>query len=363
MLSDQALQELLDYESTKPVLSIYLNTEINQDAYKLTLRSMLKGIEMPEDEQAALRYIEHEYARQGLSVAIFSCAEEDFFRAYPLSVTVHSRVHVAEKPYVRPLANLLDAYGAYGVALVDKQGARFFYFHLGQLIEQEGMLGEEEVRQGKGTSSSSHGRRSYEDAGLSNQDTTAAKRNFKEAAESAIAFFEKKKVRRILLGGTDENIAQFQHALPKTWQSLIVGSFPIEMTANHQAILEEALKVGSKAEEKREAELVQQMITSAAKDAEGVVGLQSTLPATREGRVRTLLVDENYHAPGYRCESCGHLAAEAEDACPFCGGDFSELPDATETVVRQVMLSGGVVEIVRDNPKMEEVGIGALLRY
>jgi peptide chain release factor subunit 1 len=361
MLSDKALQELLDYESSVPVLSVYLNTDITPDAYKLTLRSMLKGIEMPADEEAALRYIEHEYARQGRSVALFSCAEENFFRAYPLSVAVHSRIHVAEKPYVRPLANLLDAYGAYGVALVDKQGARFFYFHLGQLVEQEGMLGEE-VRQNKGNTSA-HGRRSYEDTGVTNLDTTTAKKNFKEAAEYAVAFFEKQKVRRILLGGTDENTAHFQQQLPKSWQSLIVGSFAMDMNANQQQILDETLKVGAKAEEKREAALVQQMITSAAKAAEGVAGLAATLPLTRDGRVQTLLVDENYHAPGYQCESCGYLTAEAAESCAFCGGTFAEIEDATETAIRAVMLSGGVVEIVRDNADMEEIGIGALLRY
>ena len=135
------------------------------------------------------------------------------------------------------------------------------------------------------------------------------------------------------------------------------------MTANHQEILEEALKVGSKAEEKREAVLVQQMITAAAKAADGVTGLRDTLHATHEGSVQTLLVDENYHAPGYRCQSCQYITPEEEDTCAFCGGSFAKLQDATEIAVRQVMLSGGVVEIVRDNPEMEEIGIGALLRY
>lgn len=361
MLSDKAVQELLNHQSSVPMLSIYLNTEMPPDAYKLTLRSMLKGIDMPADQEASLRYIEHEYAREGRSLALFSCAEENFFRAYPLSVAVHSRIHVDTKPYMRPLANLLDAYGAYGVALVDKQGARFFYFHLGKLVEQDGLLGEEEVRQSKSSPSSVHGRRSYES--LSNPDTIAAKKNFKEAAEYAVAFFGKQKVRRVLLGGTDENIAQFQQQFPKSWQSLIVGSFAMDMNANHQQILDETLRVGAKAEEKREAVLVQQMITSAAKAAEGVVGLVDTLPATREGRVQTLLVDENFHAPGYRCESCEYLAAQAEETCPFCGGRFRKIEDATETAVRQVMLSGGVVEIVRDNTEMAEIGIGALLRY
>ena len=365
MLSDKALSELLDYKSIDPVLSIYLNTDsanTTPDAYKLTLRSMLKGIEMPSDEEAILKYIEYEYPREGRSVAIFSCAAENFFRAYSLSVSVHSRIHIANRPYVRPLANILDAYGAYGVALVDKQGARFFYFHMGELVEQEGVLGDE-VRHTKsgGTSSSIQGRSSKDAPSQSSQ--IIAKRNLKESAEYAMAFFNKKKVRRVLIGGTDENVAQFQKYLPKTWQSLIVGTLSLGITANQHDILKEATKVGSAAEVKREAGLVRQMITAAAKNAEGVVGLGATLDAVREGRVQTLLVDENFHAPGYRCESCQHITPEKLDTCPFCGGTFGEIPDAPEMAVRQVMLSGGVVEIVRDNPEMAEVGIGGLLRY
>ncbi len=366
MLSDKALQELLDYESNDPVLSIYLNTDTDTslDAYKLTLRSMLKGIEMPSDEEATLNYIEHEYARQGRSVAIFSCQAQNYFRAYPLSVPVHSRIHIANRPYVRPLANILDAYGAYGVALVDKQGARFFYFHLGELVEQEGVLGDEvRLKKSGGASSSVHGRRSYDDAGISRQAEKAAKRNLKDSAEFAVKFFEKQKVRRILIGGTDENIAQFKNNLPKYWQNQTVGTLSLGITANQQDILAETTKIGAAAEAEREAVLVQQMVTAAAKDAEGVVGLRDTLHTTKEGRVQTLLVDENFHAPGYRCQSCNHLTPDELENCPFCGGSFTQIPDAAETAVRRVMLSGGVVEIVRDNEKMAEVGIGALLRY
>ena len=163
--------------------------------------------------------------------------------------------------------------------------------------------------------------------------------------------------------GTDGNLSQFQQALPKSWQSLVVGNFSVNMNANHQEILAEALKVGAKAEEKREAALVEKMITAAAKSADGVVGLRDTLHATHEGSVQTLLFDEKFHAPGYRCESCQYITPEFGDACPFCSGSFAELPDATEIAVRQVMLSGGVVEIVRDNPEMANLGIGALLRY
>lgn len=362
MLSNKAIQDLLDYKSPNSILSVYLNTEKTPDAYKLTLRSMLKGIEMPEDEETLQKYIEHEYVREGRSLAIFSCAAQNYFQAYPLSVPIHDRIHVANRPYVRPLVNILDAYGSYGVALVDQQGARLFHFHLGTLVEQDGVLGEE-VRHTKegGTASSTQGRSSNAEPAPSSK--TIAKRNLKESAEFAFHFFNEKKVRRILIGGTDENVAQFKSNLPKAAQSLIVGSFSLAMTANHNEVLTETLKIGAKAEEKREAELVRQMNTAAAKGNEGVAGLRDTLRAAHNGQVQTLLVDEEYHAPGYRCTGCGHLTDEEQDACPFCGKSFEQIPDAVEMAVRSVMLAGGVVEIIRDNEKMKEIGIGGLLRY
>jgi stalled ribosome rescue protein Dom34 len=307
---------------------------------------MLKEIDLPEDEEAIIRYIEHEFSREGRSLAIFSCTADNYFRAYPLSVSVHSRIHIGKTPYVRPLANILDAYGAYGVALVDKQGGRFFYFHMGELVEQEGVLGEE-VHKVRGVDGSEN----------------MVKRNIKESAEFAMTFFNEKKVRRVLIGGTDENVAQFQKNLSKTWQSLVVGTLSLGMTANQQDVLTEAIKVGSAAEEKREAGLVRQMIATVAKHSNGVLGLRDTLRAAQEGRVQTLLVDTNFHASGYKCDGCEHLTAENLETCPFCGEGFSEIPDAAEMAVRRVMLDGGVVEIVRDNAEMADAGIGGLLRY
>lgn len=112
MLSDRDVQELLHYKPSHPVLSIYLNidpAEGNADAYKLRLRTMLKDIGMPEDVAAILHYFEHEHDWSGRSVAVFSCVPQGFLKAYPLAVAIRSRVRVNDRPYVKPLADLLDS--------------------------------------------------------------------------------------------------------------------------------------------------------------------------------------------------------------------------------------------------------------
>ena len=288
MFTESDLRELLGYQPLSPVLSVYLNTEPsegNPDAHKRRLRGMLKETASPEDASMVERYISHEFDWSGRSLAIFSSAPDSFFRAYPLAIPLRSRVRISNRPHVKPLADLLDSYGGYGVALVDKQGARMFYFHLGELREQEGVLGEAVRHTKRGGGSQAQGRRGGS-AGQTNYVEEVTERNIKEAAEFAAHFFAENNVRRILLGGTDENVALFRAQLPKTWQSLVVGSFPMSMTASHSEVLERAMQVGQEADRRREARLVETMITNAAKGQSGVVGLEETLFAVHQGRVQ-----------------------------------------------------------------------------
>lgn len=375
MLTNQDMQELLHYQPSSPVLSVYLNigpAEGNADAHKLRLRNMLKDANAPEeDAEAILRYVDHTHDWTGRSLAVFSCAADDFLRAYPLAVPVRSRVRVHDRPYVKPLADLLDAYGGYGVVLVDKQGARLFHFHLGELREQEGIIGQEIRHTKRGGGSQAQGRMGGV-AGKTDYVEEMADRNMKEVADFAVHFFAEKNLRRVVIGGTDENVAQFRNLLPKAWKSLVIGSFPINLTATPVEILERAMKIGDEVEQRREVVLVDAVVTGAAKGRGGVVGLEDTLGAVREGRVQNLVIRDGFRAPGYRCLNCGHLSAKTMETCPFCGGETEQIPDAVEVAVRQVMASGGDVDVLRNGDGGETQGgthvkgfdqIGALLRY
>lgn len=365
MLTENDLQELLNVQSPHPVLSVYLNIDPadgNAESNKLQLRSMLKDIHLKDDVFAVERYMDHEYDWSGRSVAVFSCAPEGFMKAFSLAVPVRSRVRIGNQPHVKPLADILDAYGGYGVVLVDKQGARLFYFHLGELIEQEGTLGEN-VRRTKRGGSTFPGRRGGV-GGTTNYTEEITERNMKEAAEFASHFFKDKNVRRILIGGTDDNVALFKNLLPKSWQSLVVGTFPMRMTASKDEVMDRALQIGQEAERRREAQLVATVLNGAAKGRGGVVSLDGTLNALHDGRVQTLLIREGYRAPGYRCTGCGFLTANDLENCPFCSSSFEGIQDAVEMAVHKVMKLGGEVEVLRDDKITDKFGnIGALLRY
>jgi peptide chain release factor subunit 1 len=366
MLTEKDIHQLLEIQAQHPFLSVYLDTDPSSgsaDLYKRQLRSLLKDIQLNKDTVQVERYLEQEYDWSGQSVAIFTCAEEGFFKAFPLAVPMRNRARISDRPHVKPLADILDAYGGYGVVLVDKQGARLFFSHLGHLLEQEGTVGES-VRRGKhGGSSPVHGRRGRT-GGQTNYAEEVAERNMREAAEFASGFFADKNVRRILIGGTEDNVALFKSLLSKTWQSLVIGTFHAPMTASKEEVLHKALQIGREAEQRREEQLVAAVINGAAKKRGGVVALEDTLSALRDGRVQTLLIRDGYRAPGYRCQGCGFLTSAQLDACPFCGKGFDGIPDAVELAVHEVMKLGGEVEVLHDGQTSEKLGnIGALLRY
>lgn len=366
MFTENDLRELLDFRTEHPVLSIYLNTDPSlgsADAYKLRLRTMLKDVELNEDVERVENYFDFEFDWSGRGVALFSCAAEEFFRVFTFAVPLSDRLRISERPHVKPLADLMDFYGGYGIALVDKIDARLLYYHLGEIIEEAEITGEDVRRTKRGGGSQAQGRRGGT-AGLTNYTEEVAERNIKDAADFASRFFSEHNVRRVLIGGTEENVQQFRSRLPKAWQSLVVGSFPINKNANQSEILSRALKAGQEAEYHKQTRLVKTIITNEAKGQGGVISFEDTLNAVHDGRVHTLVIREGYRAPGYQCHGCGYLTSEKLDSCPFCGNQFEEIPDAVDLAVRRVLRDGGEVEVLRETVESNDFDrIGALLRY
>ncbi len=365
MFSEKDLQSLLAYTPEGQVLSVYLNTDptgMNTEAAKLRLRNLFKTVGLTNDIQAIENYVTLEYDWAAKGLAIFSNQDQGFFETYQCNLTMPDDVFVDKRPVLRPLVRLLDIYDGWGVVLVDKQGARIFAFNCGELEELEGVTGEDVRQTKRGGGNAMPGRMGG--SGVSGNVENTIDRNIKEIIEYATEFFTRRHIRRIMLGGTDDNIARFKDELPKSWQSLVVTEFPMSMSAPHAEILDRAMEEAQKLQIELVDNLVDQAITQAAKGSTGVIGLIDTLNANHEGRVRTLLVSEDFEQKGYRCTGCGYLTVQELEKCPFCGGRFEEIDRAVEMAVQEALRKSADVKIVEENPKLEEAGnIAAILRY
>ncbi len=366
MFNEKLLRELAGIEGTGPILSVYLNVDPTQhtaEEYKLILRDMLKQVETQADAadiDVVKRYVELEYDWSGRGIILYTRQADDIWHPFVLSLPVRSGITVARKPYISPLVELDGLYGRYAVAMVDRQGAHFFAFQMGEVLAHEGFMGEEVRGSHKGGGSSRVGQRGGPDLGR--KEAELVQRNLRDAAEALLSFSQKYQPRQLLLAGGERNVAQFQELLPSPLREILVGSFNADMGANELEIREQSLALLQELSEQRKKDLVEMTVTAAAKGANGVVRLGETLSMAYEGRVQVLIVERDFHQAGYRCTQCSYLTAQTINPCPFCGASFVEIPDAAEAVVTQVVEKGGTVEVV-ENGAMGEAHIGALLRY
>lgn len=367
MITQDQLQELLTYQpSNGKVISLYLDSDTSQETME-TIKHQVKGLireadfEQEGDATAIERYLDLSYEWSTPGVAVFSGNGGQFFRAYATAVPFRNRLRVGQKPYVKPLAHLLDFYAHYGVILVDHVGARFFEYHLGELQATEGILGEEVHKIKHGGGSSAVGMR-----GATNGDRHEAEvvhRNMRHTAEAAVSFFNNKPIRRLFLAGTSETIAELRDLLPKQMQSCIAGTFAMDMNAGEHEIRRQSLRLLQAANAERELRLVETLLTTKARGGTAVTGLDDTLQAVSEKRVQTLILSDGFRYPGYVDEASGFMVANLT-LSPLSDEELTAVEDVIDAACASTINNGGHVEVIRDHPQLEEAGrIGAILRY
>jgi len=368
MLSRNDIERLAAHKGTCPVVSLYLNLDPRErgtDSYQVRLRRLLREASdaaEPEDVRAIEQFFESAFDWAGRGVVVFSGGKDGLWLAERLAAPVPSHVHVGSKPFISPLVDLMDTYGSYSVAVVDRKDARFYHFHLGELVETAHVEGEEvkRIKQGGGAGA---GRQQRGDEGAAHAEETV-RANLRRTAEALDKFCTRHKSQMILLAGADPTAAQLKALLSQAQQKHVIGSFNIAAQASESEVRELSLERLMAIQRDRRANLAERIITGAAKQSGGVVGLEATLEALRAGRVLTLAIVEGLHATGCRCENCGGVTAQAGEACALCGGGLTNVRDVVEHAVRQAVEQAATIEFLEvPTPLTEHGGIGALLRY
>lgn len=363
MMREQDLQELADLVTgDEPVLSLYLHLDRHNrstDEHKLALRKLLaeateQGAAGADIERIE-RFFEHEFDRQARSVACFSCQARKFWRAYPLLVPTENAVYVGRRPYVKPLSDLWDNYECFAVVMVDREGARVLTYRLGALSDTAGTLGAEVKRHKQGGIAAQK---------LQRVEDQEAQRNLREAAQWTADYLGQQQVTRVVISGTEQNLAEFKTLMPRSLADKVVGQLNLDVNASPADAWEHAYHVAQAAQQRQEADLLEQVITLAHKGGPGALGLSDTLSALQQGRVHQLLVDPSLRRPGSQCSQCGAVVVEPVSECPYCGGKLLASGDVVNLVIHRAMDNGIKVSAMEPNSRLAEVGqIAAVLRY
>ncbi len=381
MISKEQVETLVRHENrlNSPVLSVYLSIDQSQPSnrnreFESNLKTLFRRIEseLADDEAKLAEFgadakrvlsIFPDYKPRGQGLVVFCDQSSDFYWQRELYVPIVDCAFWEKAILVRPLLEALDEYERFGVILSDRGRARIFTVHLGEIEEHHGLVAAADVRHVKATSAD-HLRSQMQWQRKSHEHAMS---HAKRVAESMSQLHDSQAFDRLVLAGPVEARTEVQECLPKRLQRKVVGSIAMPLDATPEQVLEAARQIEFEVERHEEQQLVDQLLTAAAKKRRAVTSLPQTLQALQDGRVWQLVYANSFEPQGGECPQCGWLTNSPNGACGACGATVEPSQHLMNRVLERVTNSGGVVEAVRGDAAerlADKAGsIGAFLRF
>jgi hypothetical protein len=137
----------------------------------------------------------------------------------------------------------------------------------------------------------------------------------------------------------------------------------VSLVDDRRRILAVAQDVLQRHEREEELATVQLLVNRASHGGLAGLGLQATIDAVNTARVHKLVMQKDFHLSGWRCRTCGALAAETHLQCRLCKSEVTTV-EIGEAMVQAVLQADGSVKLVAPDPRLAVyAGVGALLRY
>ncbi len=256
------------------------------------------------------------------SLAVF--AGPKVWETIPLQVDVVEELHWG-KPSLQQMLWVLDEHRPRGVVVVDGTKAQFFYLWLGSITEDKeaAYVGDLPAGQKKKLVGSSHPAvfgpagvaRDYADSHAAAQRSRFAR----ELAKHIARWSEERRASPLVLAGADDVVSTIVDAMPADLRSQVTPirkALPKITPAEVRAALGPALRTW---ERDHEASVVRSL-SAARGSSTAAVGLDESLAALQEGRVRELIIARGLTGSLRQCIRCGRADRAVDPVCAVCGG-------------------------------------------
>ena len=379
MLTRSLLSSLAELPA--PLLTVYLETnpgkadnQRHTPAYLTWLKTEAKAVarELPPAERSSfLEQVDrvenslgdHSAKQRGLLIL----AGATVWQQIPLVAPVQNELRWG-RPALSQLVQLVEEHHPTCIVAVDRAGARFFRYSLGDLTEfaeQGFQIDSSQWKRKEHSHRAERGSRlphgPQRDAFQQRVDAQYL-RFCRELAEHTKALCTKERLFSIFLVGSMRLIEP-------------VGTHLMPTFRDHLALIDEDLARVSPSDLERHVgpKIAEWMNRSASArvahllDAERgtVVGIDETLAQIQNGTVRTVLLAHGLDATLQRCVQCGLTNRSADPRCPSCGGAWQEI-SLREALPQLVRATEAELEIVTGEAAkrlLESGGLGGWLRH
>jgi len=370
VITETAIKDLAGFKSTDSlVVSCYLDVDgrrhIRPKDVALAFESLQKqliashsGQDFAADLSVMSEHLRTQLDRHGVrGLAMFSCAAKGLWKVFPLPVPVANRISVNQSPAVGPLEAILHDLEPLGVLLLDRQRARMFVFHFGEVIERSELF-EALPRDYDRRDDASRGSREREQHHVDE----LTQQHYRHSAGAVFQLFQDKGFGRLTVGATDEVYAAIEHELHPYLRQRLAPRMHVSVSASETDIAKAAMEVERLVERERETTMVAKLRDAIGSGSKGVSGLGPVLGALSERRVATLLVSNGFAEPGWSYP-CGALAIRGPK-CPLDGQEMERVDDVVSDAVDAALLEGAQIVTCEANADLDVLNrIGAILRY
>ena len=362
----------------RPVVSCYLKLEPRDRSrgkylikVKNRVRSVLAGLERLGLDRAAQEAVDRDLGRvvqylkspanlpatQGL--AIFACEGIGLFEVLPLPLVHRSRLAVDGTPLVRELASIEDEFGRVLAVVLDRTSARFFEVTAYETKELIGLRADA-TRGGRfrgDQSGPGWGEHNYH-----NRIRQEKQRHLDAIARELFLLDRARPVHGIVLAGTGHEARAVRPFLHSYLADRLLGTAKLNpKEATLSVVHATVLAVREAWERASEVALVRQVVERLG-TGWAVNGLEPTLRALSRGQLRSLLVNADASAPGFRCAGTGRLALTERE----CRAEGEPVPvlDVVDDAIEEALRQDVDVNVVYEPTALAEIaGLAGLVRF
>ncbi len=367
-LRDKLRELALFPPTTMPVLSVYLNTQPDQqgrDNFSPFVRKELKARavtyppESPERksfEQDANRiqsWLDTGLQRSSNGAAVFACAGAGgFFEALQFDAPFHeNEIYVYHQPHLYTLAKLYDKHRSYAAVIADTNSARIFVFGLGRTLGVE-TISNVKVRSRSWVEGWWLRRAQFK---IENYHL----RHAKQVVEQLERIVRQEDLEHIVLAGDDLILPLLREQLPPSLADKVVDEMSLDMTAPEHGVFKATIQAIQAEDARTDAESVRATIDEYRAGGLAAIGVHDVLAALSNGQVYTLYISTELE----------QIHPEAERLHPAIAPSVAELPEGagvkiSDELVTRAYQTGAELRFIEDPALLAEAGgVCAALRY
>jgi peptide subunit release factor 1 (eRF1) len=359
------------------ILSVYLNVDQSRQAnlnrkFETQLNDMLSPIRKTITDiaemdrfQTAARHIQEfvwAYKNRSRALALFFDTTDGFFWHEEFDVPFENHARWDHEFLLRPLAAAVDEFEPLGVVLVDHANWRVFSVSFGAVEEHMSKgFDPRKVRHIKTVGTDHLGSASH----VQRKADEQVRFNLRQAIQDVDWLVQNRSVQWLVLGGSADVTAELRNLLPKRLTARVIGTVDLAIDSTAREIMRAASALSERHERESESQIVEEVLTAAAKKQRAVTGLSHTLHAINQARVWQLIYSDGFIEPGFECRECTALFSIERPSCLYCGGPIEPVADVIGRAVEHGIRQGARIEVVKENASAAlkvSGGIGAFLK-